>query len=174
MIIFSGNVDDLVPAFLRQQIFKAKRQQELEVVLGIKVCTITVLVEFKLFCGMSQKIRCTESRQRADIDLIHFLRIEDHTGYIDTIVLVKGTDNGYAVLHYNGIQCAHEGIVIKIKGNGAVCTDKIVKGLESVIVVGIEKICINTDFHIDRVLGCQMGVGIGRFVHGKTTDIQCA
>ena len=31
-------------------------QQELEVVLGIKVCTITVLVEFKLFCGMGQKL----------------------------------------------------------------------------------------------------------------------
>lgn len=90
------------------------------------------------------------------------------------IVLVKGTDNGYVVLHYNGIQCAHEGIVIKIKEMAAVCTDKIVKGLESVIVVGIEKICVNTDFHIDRVLGCQMGVGIGRGVHGKTTDIQCA
>ena len=174
MIIFFGNVDDLIPAFLRQQIFKAMRQKELEVVLGIKVCTITVLVEFKLFCGMGQKVRCTESRQRADIDLIHFLRIEDHTGYIDTIVLVKGTDNGYAVLHYNGIQCVHEGVVIKIKGNGTVCIDKIVKGFESVIVVGIKKICVNTDFHIDRVLGCQMGVGIGRSVHGKATDIQCA
>ena len=54
MIIFFGNVDDLIPAFLRQQIFKAKRQEE--VVLGIKVCTITVLVEFKLFCCMGQKI----------------------------------------------------------------------------------------------------------------------
>ena len=70
-------------------------------------------------------------------------------------------------LHYNGIQCVHEGVVIKIKGNGTVCIDKIVKGFESVIVVGIEKICVNTDFHIDRVLGCQMGVGIGSLSMAK-------
>ena len=56
---------------------------------------------------MGQKIWCTESGQRADIDLIHFLRIEDHTGYIDTIVLIEGTENSNMIFDNNGIQGTH-------------------------------------------------------------------
>ena len=133
-----------------------------------------MLIEFQLFRGMGQKIRCTEGRQCTDINLIDLFRVKDDTCHIDTVVLIEGTENSNMIFDNNGIQGTHQCIVIKVKINGLVCVDKIVECFQSLIIVIIKQCCVNTYFDMDRMLRCQMGIRIGRTVQCEPTDIQCA
>ena len=173
-IPFSGRVSDGVPTFHRQKKLKTPGEENLEVIPGVKVCPVTILIEFIRFCGMQQKIHCPERWKYTDVNLVHFFGVSDHGGCQYPVILVQGAQNSHMILDDDRVHVIHESIVIKVKGQIAVRINKVVNLFQVIGAVLHQFFDIQADLDIDFMIWHWINRQVDVVFIDEPADIQSA